>query len=1399
MATRKVPSQAASGKDTFSDSLVGFQITDGSSQLTNTNFEIDRNIPEKDSKKFRTNPFSDFFTLDELGRENDAPTTQFTSTNNSKIKFKDAKNDAGRSLFGSLKNRVEVSIKNIILKFPAGFLIDKTGIRSVSPNTANDIVYDGLYNTTTFNFEISKTYNPFEIQILKPNSNTLPETNNGIRNFFSSYTKYVVEINNVQYPIINYTTSILTPNILTLTVNGSPFGSTTTAYTENILIRPINGVVEEFYNGLDEIESQLLNRETNPIYTVNFVVPKDSIDLSKTELITLQYSWPVDKDGWNIKINGFDYENYVEDLSSVSTEIDDYKSNLIIRFLSSPQLFEFDTEDKKAESIFQLYGQNFDRVKKYIDNIAYMRNVSYDGVRNLPDILLKNLSETLGLSTVNLFDEKKFEELLYTRHDTVYDGESIGKNVFEAEYEFYRRLLVNLAFIYKSKGTRTAIEFFLKFLGAPEPLIVINEYVYKVSDLPNSKNIEEDIYDVLIGGKEYITATFDPDTYEYTKTYTTGSTTFSRSGYPVDENTGLPRKANSITNDIFFQKGSGWYDITLQHRAPDIIDEENSILTGRTKTIKTKMKPYTYGEDYFDVFRTLPGLDMGYELESKIDNLKAHLYNNETALILNRKNVDIFLASSNAIDYDIWRKSKDIPTSFGDLTPQTGITFAEFVNKTIHKLIKNSNVIRYRKNYITLENVYTSYLLTSGFTKYNFIDSNEFINKMSPYWTQVIDQFVPATTLWRGGNLISNGQFGRSKYKYNLGCQPKEFIEILYPNFELVIEEDLETILGDEDYLRGLINLTGVTYTPIIDIDGVQYSSPLYSVVVSGNTSTTNSAKLFDTFTITGCTSLTTSTTQIPLICDYKSYINPDINKIKELWQSAVSGLIDNVINVSVTGYTAGYENYAPFTATTSGDTHEWQYLPIITYEIFTDVNGIEKIKFTSIKYGTNNCSINDDLLYRYDAEYKPINPKCGEIDVFTYDYFYSGGSENNCNITTDVFINVSGLTGTQNTGTDWAVYVYGDCDPTKVNEDVTLISGRTLTIQPDCDILITNVKEYDNINLNIVDGANCETVLKIKGLQIKCEYLAPLTGFSIQPIVEYRNTYNHGIKWDSYVYVNVSGVTINQATTNIDIEQYIQNGQLVLTQVKDVNAGDEILIGGYIDCSSLPNRKFELASLSGYSFTYIYSSQTISDISCLGSIKTTSITGLTLSGNTTVFEVLPTTKLRVYTNKNVVKGEIQAIEVIAYSGDITNVVSTQINTFTCGSDSITTTNYFLDDRYPEDLQVKGSEIDEPCCPYKPSYLNNHGDYLIDVYGNPIEVIAVNLNYCDPNLYFNFSFSGVTLNDLITFNGNNSDQIILSHTYSQHNSLMDFDLDQYCDVPPTPRPYFGVDCNLTPI
>ena len=833
MTRYKVPSQAASGADTFSDSLVGNQITNGSNQMTGTNFAIDKVIPEKDSKKFITQPFSDFVTLDTIAEEIPPVSTTngtTTSTNND-IKFNNDKNNVDRSLYGSLKQRLGVAVADIITKYPAAVLVDTTSPISANNYSAEGSSYDVLTNTTEFTVQYSLFYNPLGIIFIEPKSNTQLSTDNTIRNFFSSFTKYVLDLNDVTYNILEYTEPDSDNNVK-LRVDGRCFTGTT-GCTENYLIRPNNGVVEEFYKTLDDIQTALLNRDSSPIFNAGFNVPRETNGGYDIEYVTQYVNWPVSRDGWNIQILGIDYSYYISKLSDLGDEIDGFKSNLVIRFLTAPQLYEFDTEEHKAEAIFQIYGQSFDQVKTFIDNIAYMRNISYDSINNVPDVLLKNLSETLGLSTTSLFNEKSLQESLYTRHSTQYDGVSTGTNLIEAEFEFYRRILVNLAQLYKSKGTRTAIEFFLKFIGAPEPMIRLDEYVYKVSSPLPSTNIENDIYDVIQGTKTFNISEYNYDAasetdnhidynsqdvgfrffyvtggtlnvtltgyttpltgilYErigtvdkwsateysdnipitgYTLTQLSGSTSLDRDGYPVDENTGLPRKIVDTSGDLFFQKGAGWYEKTLYHRSSDILDVANSDLTGRTKVIKTMSKPFTYGEDYFNTYRKLPGLDYGYGLSSEINNKKGEVVETEaeSKLTLNRKNINVFLSADRAIDYDIYRKSKGLSLSFGTLTPQTGITFVEFIDTILSTIITNSNVVKYDDSYGSLFDVYNAYQTSVGFTPYHYISVGDFINKLSPYWVNIIEQFIPATTLWLGGNVIENGTFNRSKYKHKL-------------------------------------------------------------------------------------------------------------------------------------------------------------------------------------------------------------------------------------------------------------------------------------------------------------------------------------------------------------------------------------------------------------------------------------------------------------------------------------------------------------------------------------------------------------------------------------------------------------------------------------------------------
>jgi hypothetical protein len=1371
MARRKVPSQAATGAETFSDSLVGRQITDGSSQLTNTNFIVDRSIPDKDSKKFRTSQFSDFLTLDDLKEEVDSPTTSSKTKEERKkeIRFKSSKNNGAVSIFGSLKSRLSASITRIIKKYPTAAMVDADSLVKTTTFTAYDIVYNSNQNTTEFKVDFAMIYNPIDINFKSPNSNVIPTTDNQIRNFFSSYKKYVVELLGTTYPILTYTEPNST-NETVFKVFGKPFGNLNT-YDKNYLIRPNDGIVEEFYLGLDDLEEILINRETSPKFKSTFKVPRDSFERDKIEITDVEIIWPTSKDGWNIKIVGLEFDDYITKLYDISDEIDNYKSNLFVRFMSAPQLYEFDSEDKKIESVFQLYGQGFDSVKKYIDNIANMRKVTYDGIKNVPDILLKNLANTLGLSTVSLLDEKQVDELLYVRQDSQYESINLGTNVVEAEYEFYRRLLVNLVELYKSKGTRSSIEFFLKFLGAPEPMIKINEYIYRVNGLPKSLDLEKDIYDVIEGTKTYTTLTFDPISYSYTTGSTISKTTYDRDEYPVIENTPLPRRAFDNATDMFFQKGAGWYEKTLDHRSSTILDNELSILTGRTKTIKTKSKDFTYGEDYFDVFRTLPGLDTGFDIVTEVDNKKSHIKEDGSVFLLNRKNISVNLSPAQAVDYDIYRKSRELGISFGTTTllPQTRISFAEFLNNTISKQIKNSHSVKYRKNYIILEDIYRDYINSSNFTPYQFISVNEFINKMSPYWVQVIEQFIPATTLWTGGNLIENGTFGRSKYQYKFGCQPKEFIEVLFPEFETTIEEDLESILGSEEYFRGLVNSTGVTYTPSIEIDGTIFIGE--PVTVSGIESTSNNAKLFDEWILDDCTCNLGGTSQfmgpntnyvykLPLICDYKPYLNPDIPKIKELWKESLVNLID-VINTTYTKDEVGcIDTYEPYSLAArweclsgcelSGTVivgEEPSEIPepytcenvakkIIDYEFFTDTNGIDKIKFTSIKYGPNDCSIDEYFDYKFTSLNEPQLTTCGtEIDFSTecqngITNKYILGSEENCKIKGDITIKITGSTTTLQSGTtdNWPIYVHKNCEIGKNNIYDYTQYGASMFSDGSCVLILRDVFEDDQIDLLFTDASNCDVKVKIEGLDVR--YVdGDLTNeseeddiiYELVPKIQYRESFNYGLKGNSIVLIK-------------DGEDYVKR------PVSEVNVGDVILSAVYNDGLFLNQEYQDALNNDDFTFAFDYNELTISKIDCLGSVKKNVIVGKTIDGNIETFEVLPTTKLKVYTN---------------------NIVTIENNNLTIEK----TKNYFFSERFSEHLQVKIEQV-EPCCDTTLDSLTN-GDYLITSEGKLIEVISVNLDYCTPEIYYNFNVEEPQQTELIVFNGNMNHQLLVQHQYDK--------------------------------
>ena len=199
----------------------------------------------------------------------------------------------------------------------------------------------------------------------------------------------------------------------------------------------------------------------------------------------------------------------------------------------------------KVEKVLQLYGRSFDQIKQFIDALAFMNNVNYVPQNDIPSQLLINLSKTLGWSNnfSPITNENFLDSVFGNTGISEYPGYAASLTPTEINYQFYRNLILNSAYLFKSKGTRRSIEFLLRLIGAPDALIDYNEHIYLADQRIDMSKFDTQF--AQLSGGTYVNTipTLDSaDTFKikgvlYTA-YTTDTqyedVTILRDEYPVD-------------------------------------------------------------------------------------------------------------------------------------------------------------------------------------------------------------------------------------------------------------------------------------------------------------------------------------------------------------------------------------------------------------------------------------------------------------------------------------------------------------------------------------------------------------------------------------------------------------------------------------------------------------------------------------------------------------------------------------------------------------------------------------------------------------------------------------------------------------------------------------------------
>ena len=828
----------ASADGSFSDNLVGFQLVDGGG-FTQGNFEFTTAISEKQNRNFEIGTFSDPISLESMNIASIEESKMIIANNLQVYPNYDLSQITNFTLYGSLVLRLSAAITKIINYFPAGLQVSPIKSDYSTGNTVTNISYDRIDNETELEIYIDTIRNPFAIDFSENadrNSAVYEFATSELRNMKKNYAKYALFINDEQYQINDIEPINSTNTTFKIYVKGEPFPNKIYS-DESFLIRPIDLYVNKvFSEDFDTVENFLLNRQNQPIYSAYFQVPRENEDGTYTFTYeTLRF--PVDGT-WNLDITSNTFQNYIEKLNNFGLNLDLFTTNLISRFYTTGSLKEFDTIDRKFEKVIQIYGRSFDETKQFIGTLANMNSVNYNVKNDIPSQLLKNLAQTLGWKTnISPITETTFLNSVFKSEDSNFSGVPVGQTPDELNYQYYRNLIINSAFLFKSKGTRKSIETLLRFIGAPDFLVDFNEYIY-LADQRISLN-DFDIQYAKISGGTYsqVTPVLDPtDVYSIMGVQYSGVTqstelidiNITPQDYPIDQ-FGYPSMPLESEN-YYFQIGGGWFESTPQHRMPEQVDLTTSVFTGTNPNYQTILRPFNYGEEYLDRYRKFPFMNLGFKLRRVQDNKKswtdtevglrissdgnfsAYYPVSEDRLVLNVKNVDIMLNPSLGLAYDVWSMSRrfnyPIPNeglnyvepTYCNPNPNTpypkrgGIDWTEIVPKPKEKTFfeflqtfwKNTINVRNRQfitdgktgGYPTLQSIYWKYLESrelAGLPNDNFTYQPliDYVNGMGDYWIRLIEQMVPATTIWNTGVRLENSIFHRQKFVWRrqFGCK----------------------------------------------------------------------------------------------------------------------------------------------------------------------------------------------------------------------------------------------------------------------------------------------------------------------------------------------------------------------------------------------------------------------------------------------------------------------------------------------------------------------------------------------------------------------------------------------------------------------------------------------------
>jgi hypothetical protein len=171
-------------------------------------------------------------------------------------------------------------------------------------------------------------------------------------------------------------------------------------------------------------------------------------------------------------IDDSDVVNWYDSIIQLSAEFDKYNPNYLVNNI--PTFIQEDYDNNDFIVFLDMIGQHFDIIWAYINGLKKVHLIEEKQSTGAIDKLIYYLLESMGWDSKIAFDSNSLWEYAFGTNKEGFQKYSMPLE--EANNQIWRRILNNLPYLLKHKGTSRAMKAVMACYGVPQSMLTIMEF-----------------------------------------------------------------------------------------------------------------------------------------------------------------------------------------------------------------------------------------------------------------------------------------------------------------------------------------------------------------------------------------------------------------------------------------------------------------------------------------------------------------------------------------------------------------------------------------------------------------------------------------------------------------------------------------------------------------------------------------------------------------------------------------------------------------------------------------------------------------------------------------------------------------------------------------------------------